>query len=121
MKIQHQDQWEIYTAAWKVNTEVEKRALFEKCLTTDCVYRDPMMVVEGRDALASYMLELHKMIPGGHFVTRQFKSHNDRSIAEWNMCAGDGSIVGVGISYGEYNVEGQLTSMTGFFDPPDAG
>jgi hypothetical protein len=57
----------------------------------------------------------------GHFVTREFKSHNNRSITQWNMCTGDGSVVGVGISYGEYNSEGQLTAMTGFFDPPEAG
>ena len=121
MKNQHQDQWETYTAAWKVNTEAEKRALFNKCLTTDCIYRDPLVIAEGWDALATYMLELHKMIPGGHFVTRDFKSHNNRSIAQWDMCAGDGTVVGVGISYAEYNEGGQLTSMTGFFDPPEAG
>ena len=120
MKIQYRDQWDSYTAAWKVETKTEKRAYFEKCLVTDCVYRDPLTVAEGWDALASYMLEFHKMIPGGYFVTREFKTHNNRSIAEWDMCVGDGTVVGVGISYGEYNTEGKLTSMVGFFDPPDA-
>ncbi len=117
---QHQDQWEFYTTAWKVKTEAEKHALFEKCLATDCVYHDPHAVTESWDALASYMLEFHKMVPGGHFVTREFNSHNNRSIAEWDMCAGDGTVVGVGISYGEYNEAGQLTSMSSFFDPPEA-
>lgn len=119
MKTSHKDQWDSYSAAWKVSTEAEKRALFEKCLAPDCVYRDPLAVAEGWDALVSYMLEFHKMIPGGHFVTREFKSHNDRSIAEWDMCAGDGSVVGVGISYGEYNEAGQLVSLAGFFDTPE--
>ncbi len=121
MNAQHQSQWELYTSAWKVSTEAEKRALFEQSLAPECIYRDPLTVAEGWDALASYMLEFHNMIPGGHFVTREFKAHNNRSIAEWNMCAGDGTVVGVGISYGEYNSTGKLVSMAGFFDAPDAG
>jgi len=119
MNKQYQEQWLRYTAAWKAKTEVEKRALFEQCLSPDCTYRDPLVVAQGWNALVTYMLEFHKTIPGGHFVTREFKSHNSRSIAEWTMCAGDGSELGVGISYGEYNAEGQLTSMTGFFDSPE--
>lgn len=121
MTIQHQTQWELYATAWKVKTEAEKHTLFEQSLARECIYRDPLTVAKGWDALTAYMLEFHTMIPGGHFVTREFKAHNDRSIAEWNMCAGDGSVVGVGISYGEYNSAGKLTSMTGFFDVPDAG
>ena len=115
----HQQIWEIYTSSWKAATSKEKQELFEQSLTSNCTYRDPLEVTHGWDALISYMLEFHKMIPGGHFITREFKSHNNRSIAEWNMCSGDGTIVGNGISYGEYNEEGKLTSMNGFFDPPE--
>lgn len=121
MHTQHQDQWEVYTSAWKADTASEKRAILEQSLVQDCVYRDPLTVAQGVDALVAYMLEFHTSMPGGHFVTREFKSHNNRSISEWDMCAGDGSVVGVGISYGEYSSAGKLVSMTGFFDVPDAG
>jgi len=110
--------WETYTLAWKENTEAEKMALFRECLAPNCVYRDPVAVAEGWGELVSYMLEFHESIPGGHFLTREFKSHNNRSIAEWDMCAKDGTVIGVGISYGEYNEEGRLMAMTGFFDSP---
>ena len=123
MKTQHQEQfrniWETSVSAWKADTELDKQTIFKKCLSKDCIYRDPIVVAKGWPELVSYMLEFHKMTPGGHFVTREFKSHNNRSIAEWDMCTGDGTIVGNGISYGEYNKTGQLISMTGFFDLPE--
>ena len=121
MNAQFQSTWENYASAWKVDTKEEKLALFHQSLAPECTYRDPLIVAEGWDALAMYMLEFHNMIPGGHFVTREFKAHNSRSIAEWDMCAGDGSIVGIGISYGEYNSKGLLVSMTGFFETPTSG
>ena len=116
MAKQHQETWEIYTSAWKAIKEEDKRALFDKSLATNCIYRDPLIVADGWEALLSYMLDFHKTIPGGYFVTREFKSHNNRSISEWDMRACDGTVIGVGISYAEYNRDGKLTSMTGFFD-----
>lgn len=120
MNASHRDQWDSYSDAWKAGTETEKRALFDQTLAPGCVYRDPLTVTEGWDALVSYMLEFHKMIPGGHFVTREFKAHNNRCIVEWDMCTGDGATIGAGISYGEFNDAGLLVTMTGFFDPPEA-
>jgi len=117
MTIQHREIWDLYSAAWKAETKEEKLDLFTKSLSKDCIYRDPLIVAEGWDALLSYMLEFHEMIPGGHFVTREFKFHHNRSITEWNMCLRDGTVAGTGISYGEYNDAGQLKSMCGFFEP----
>jgi len=117
MKNKLQKQWDTYVSSWKASSESKKLILFKECLSTSCIYRDPVIVAKGWDELISYMLEFHKMIPGGHFVTREFKSHNNRSIAEWDMCAGDGAVISIGISYGEYNEDGQLIAMTGFFDP----
>ena len=114
--MKHQKVWETYTSTWRAKTELEKRKAFAECLSIDCIYRDPLVVADGWDALIAYMLDFHKTVPGGYFVTREFKSHNQRSISEWNMCAENGTVIGIGISYGEYNAEGKLTSMSGFFD-----
>ena len=43
-------------------------------------------------------------------------AHNDKSIAKWDMCDGDGKVLMEGISYGEYNESGKLVSMTGFYE-----
>lgn len=118
MNTDHSAMWETYASAWKVESKNEKLELFEQCLAPECIYRDPLTVADGFEELSNYMMEFHKMVPGGHFVTQNFKTHNNRSIAQWNMCAGDGTIVGDGISYGEYNDAGKIIAMSGFFELP---
>ncbi len=110
--------WESYTSSWKSNTADDKRAIFERCLDKECVYNDPLVKTQGWDALVAYMLDFHQQIPGGHFETVYFLAHNNQSIARWHMKNADNEIVGEGISYGQYNSEGKLKKMTGFFDTP---
>lgn len=114
-----QEIWELYVSSWKAPTAVEKLALFGNCLSPDCVYRDPLTLATGYEALLEYMLNFHCQLPGGHFVTTAFWSHHDRSIARWNMVDGAGNVQGDGASYGEYDRgRGVLTAMTGFFNVP---
>lgn len=110
------DIWETYSSAWKAETEVQKRAILADTLATQAVYTDPTGVRTGYDELIGYMTEFHKQIPGGHFVVTYFLAHHGKSIAKWNMMAGDGSKIGVGVSYGEYNADNKLVAITGFFD-----
>jgi len=111
--------WETYTASWKAVQAAEKRAIFEKCLDEKCQYNDPLVKTNGWEELAAYMLDFHQQIPGGHFVTHYFLAHSNKSIARWEMRNGDNVVLGDGISYGEYNQDGKLISMTGFFETPE--
>jgi len=112
--------WGIYTSSWKAESADDKYAIFDKCLDIACKYNDPIIKTKGWDELSKYMIDFHKQIPGGHFVTKYFLAHNNKSIARWDMKNGDDAILGEGISYGEYNNEGKLVSMTGFFETPEA-
>ncbi len=116
---QAQKTWEEYAKTWKLESIEEKEAGFSNCLSPSCVYRDPLKVARGYKELGEYMVEFHSQVPGGHFVTEEFHFHNDRSIAHWRMVGGDGTKLGVGTSFGEYDAEGKLVSMTGFFETPD--
>ncbi len=118
MNTTHQETWDRYTASWKAVTADEKRAIFDSCLHATCTYTDPLTQTQGWDDLVAYMLDFHRQIPGGHFVTTEFSSHHDRSIAQWNMVNGEGVVLGDGISYGQYDEHGKLVSMTGFFETP---
>ena len=111
--------WEIYTSSWKAESPAEKRSLYEQSLSADCVYADPLAETRGWDELLGYMAEFHQQIPGGHFVTNEFVEHHKRSLAKWDMLDGSGNKVGEGVSYGEYNDEGKITAMSGFFDVPE--
>ncbi|MBK6686149.1 MAG: nuclear transport factor 2 family protein [Deltaproteobacteria bacterium] len=110
--------WDAYAGSWKLTTAEEKRARFKSCLSPACVYRDPLAVARGWDELVEYMMAFHQQIPGGHFVTERFIAHHGRSMAAWKMMSGDGVVLGDGVSYGEYDEEGRLISMNGFYDVP---
>lgn len=111
--------WDTYTSSWKATTREEKAALLGDSVRADAVYTDPLAEAANTEDLASYMLEFHKQVPGGYFRTKYFLAHNGKSIAKWDMVAGDESVLGEGISYGEYDEQGMLTRMTGFFETPD--
>jgi len=115
-----QKTWETYVSSWKADSLEEKTALFEASLDTNCHYRDPLSTAKGWDELAGYMNAFHQQIPGGHFVTTWFLAHNQRSIAKWEMRNAQEVVLGEGISYGEYNDQGKLLTMTGFFETPEA-
>ena len=110
--------WERYVASWKANSVAEKRALFEQCLAPECTYTDPLQVAHGWDALLAYMSEFQKQAPGAHFVTEYFATHHQKSLAKWTMRSETSVKLGEGTSYGEYDANGLLVAMTGFFESP---
>ena len=111
--------WETYTSAWKVETVEQKLEIFKHCLAQDAIYTDPLAQTHGWDELTAYMLEFHQQIAGGYFETNYFLAHHDKSIAKWDMKAANGTIIGEGISYGQYNANGKLVAMTGFYETPE--
>jgi len=90
--------WEAYASIWKLADADAKRAACAHALERECIYTDPITQREGWDALVEYMVEFHQQVPGGHFVTTDFKAHNGRSVATWNMVTGDGAVIGNGTS-----------------------
>lgn len=110
--------WDTYTASWKTDSAAERTALFTESLDPACTYNDPLATAQGWDQLTAYMDNFHSQVPGGHFVTHYFASHNQQSIAKWNMVDGTGQVIGEGVSYGRYNDRNRLVAMTGFFETP---
>ena len=108
--------WQLYVESWKVRSKDEKLALFERCLHRDSIYTDPLTQAKGWAALVDYMLDFHRQIPGGHFVTTWFLTHHQRSAAKWEMRNGENIVLGEGVSFGMYDDEHKLLSMTGFFE-----
>ncbi len=110
--------WETYASAWKATGAKAKAAALSTSVADHAVYRDPLCQAEGHDKLIEYMTSFHEQVPGGHFETTYFQAHHDRSVAKWNLRNGQGLVVGEGVSYGEYDADGKLASMTGFFESP---
>lgn len=114
----YESTWETYVASWKAPSNEEKRVLYEKALSPECVYTDTLTQTHGWDELLAYMQEFHEQFPGGYFVTVEFAAHHDRSLARWELRGADGGVLGDGTSYGEYDSRGKLVSMNGFFKTP---
>lgn len=112
--------WETYARAWKEARYEDKRAALAESVSETAVYRDPTSQLEGHDALLQHMVGFHQQVPGGWFETIYFLSHHDRSIARWNMHDQNDAVIGEGISYAEYDRDGKLVAMTGFFETPSA-
>ena len=110
--------WETYASAWKAESTDEKRSLLEKAVLDDCTYTDPTTQRNGHHELIEYMMEFHDQVPGGHFVTTYFLEHHARCIVKWEMRDGDGTVLGDGLSYGTFSANGNLETMTGFFETP---
>lgn len=112
--------WERYVESWKVKSVAAKRKLYETCLSPSCIYTDPLRVAKGWDELTDHMVGFHGQFPGSYFITEEFLAHHGRSVARWRMVGEDGTRMGDGISYAEYDESGKLITMTGFFEPPGA-
>jgi len=120
MNIDRRGTWDTYTLAWRETTARAKLQALRASTSEACVYCDPLARTDGHDALVDYMMDFHQQIPGGYFETTYFLAHHDGSISKWTMHSGDGAVVGDGVSFGEYDAQGRLQSMTGFFDDPGA-
>lgn len=111
--------WEKYVSAWRAEGTTSKQEILKNCADEAVVYTDPLVSTTGLEELIAYMVDFHRQIPGGHFVTTYFLAHDDKSIARWNMVDGAGRVLSDGMSYGEY-ADGRLTTTTGFFQTPAA-
>jgi hypothetical protein len=118
MSASKQATWGKYVSAWEEATAKGKADVLRSSAAVGCVYTDPVTIASGHEELIAYMLAFHQQVPGGHFVTTYFLAHHDVSIAKWNMVSGDGTVIGDGVSYGQYNEQDMLVAMTGFFETP---
>jgi len=113
----HEKIWETYVKSWKAPLE-ERRGLLEAALSPECVYQDPLARTAGWDELLGYIADFQQRFPGCAFVTRRFMTHHGRSVAHWEMCGADGTALSDGIGCGEYDADGKLLRITGFFEVP---
>lgn len=111
----------MYTKSWSEADQSKRIKLFEQCLSSDCVYTDPIIQASGYEQLSGYMAELQKTVPGVRFIVTDFKNHHDRSLAHWDMVDDKETILSQGASFGLYGNDGRLKQMMGFFELPSAG
>ena len=68
--------------------EAARQAASDGVLDPGCTYTDPNVHAVGVNAIMEYMTGFQQNMPGGHFVTRSFVEHHDRSLASLGHGAG---------------------------------
>ena len=107
--------WQRYARIWSSEPAL-RAAELETCLADRCSYCDVNGLIEGREALSSYMGGLQQSVKGGKFEIRSVMHHHDRMLAEWKLIGGDGIVLQTGRSFATASADGRLQNITGFFD-----
>src|SRR6476659_10008110 len=107
-----------YAAAWLEPAEDKRRELLIQAWTDDGTYTDPMLHVEGRDALNQMITAFQQRRPGDRIVlTSGVDQHHSVLRFGWKWYAADGSSKMEGTDFGELASDGRLCRIVGFFGP----
>lgn len=76
------------------------------------------MALTGCDAIQAYIEQPKKMVLGVNLQLVTYDQHHDVSLAQWNMCDGNGNIITPGRSFARYSSEGKIKETVAFFTLP---
>jgi len=106
--------WQAYSDAWTDITVEDRVRLLSESVSEDVKLVAPDGIGHGKEELLVRLVDFQKTFPGASFQTKNFITHHDRSLADWNMVAKDGSVILSGYSVGHYKAEGKLSEITGY-------
>jgi len=111
---------ENYIQAWNEPDTEKRNALLATAWAENATYTDPSAHVEGRDALLTH-IDRFRSNPQfkGSSLARASKVdlHHETFRFEWELKDASGNTTMVGIDYGEFNEDGAITKIVGFFGP----
>jgi len=109
-----------YMKSWNEPDKATRTALLTAAWAEDAIYTDPSAHVEGRKALINHIQGFMtspqtkgaSIVPGS-----DIDIHHNVFRFEWAMKDASGNIVTRGMDYGEFNDDGVITKIIGFFGP----
>jgi len=107
-----------YFGAWNETDDTARRALLERCSTSDVELIDENGRFSGYDGLSALIAGFHKKVPGGRVVKSSGIDEFD-GIARysWDIVSQDGNTVMVGLDVVEQDTEGRLRRIIMFHRP----
>ena len=109
-----------YVKAWHEPDAQKRHALLETAWTDNGTYTDPTAHVDGRDALVAHIgqFQANPQFKGFSIVqTSDIDVHHQVFRFEWAMQDPAGKTVTGGMDYGEFDENGAITKIVGFFGP----
>jgi hypothetical protein len=107
-----------YFAMWNERDPARRRAIITATWTPDGSYIEPLMAVEGHEALDAGVAGMQAQFPG-HSIRPlgDFETHHDRVRWRWELIGPDGGdALAAGTNIGVLAPDGRLRQVTGFFD-----
>ena len=111
---------EHYFAAWGEADEDARRKHLEAGWAEDGTYTDPTADVHGREALVKHIGAFASTPQSKNFSIERSSGidiHHRVFRFAWEMRDTSGKVITPGIDYGEFNDEGRITKIVGFFGP----
>ena len=110
-----------YIATWNEPDDARRHAIIAAIWTDDAAYLDPSLQGDGRDGIDAMVKAVHERFPGQRFRrTSDVDAHHDRLRFLWSLGPDAGPPTVQGADFGVRAADGRLSSITGFFDPPQA-
>lgn len=111
-----------YIAAWG-ETDVGRRLeLLNRCWSEDGLFADSMGSAEGRGGLSNYIGAAQQFMPGARIErTDPATLVLDRARFSWRALAADGSPVGQGVNFAEFDSSGRIHRLSGFWEAGRSG
>ncbi|MBR1148807.1 nuclear transport factor 2 family protein [Bradyrhizobium sp. AUGA SZCCT0431] len=108
-----------YGAAWLEADEEERRRLLQISWSEDGAYEDPTASVVGREALIRHIADFQKRLPGTKIVFASgVDHHHGKFHFLWKMVGPDGKVASEGRDFGEFDRDGRICRIAGFFGSP---
>jgi hypothetical protein len=107
-----------YVDAWNEPAEAARRKLLHRSWADDGVYTDPLVCVEGREALVRHSRKFADRWPGARVVmTSGVDEHHGFVRFTWRLVSPGGEVLRDGMDFGELCPDGRLRRIVGFFGP----
>jgi hypothetical protein len=107
-----------YFEAWNATDDAERRALIERCLTSDVELIDENGRETGHDGLGARMAKFHQAVPGGRIVkTSGFDQFEGITRYSWDVVDANGNTASGGLDVVEEGGDGRLQRIVMFHGP----
>ena len=111
-----------YIAAWGETDAARRLDLLKDCWSDDGLFADSMGSAEGRSGLSSYIEAAQRFMPGARIERVGAATLVlDRARFAWRASAADGTPLGQGMNFAEFDGAGRINRLSGFWEAGGPG
>ena len=107
-----------YCSAWQDRTEAERAEIIAPFWNAESIYLDPSVFLVGPQALIEHIERVQSKYPGSTTIrTSVLDEHHHVARFHWAKILVDGTKLPEGIDFAEFNEDGSISRIIGFFGP----